>query len=197
MTKKTAKAVTQKKPSPKSPRPNTREKTAAAAEKGRALILFGLDENKRPRAARFVVDDNLGLFNKAADAMDLIICDVKTTRLSDLASKLPAGQMLANGLRFVPYIRQDLYDELVEAAGSDAEVPSEPPTVAGTPRTFEEITTGHLVIAQEDLATGWWEAIVFSCERDMLTLRYRDYPRLPKFKRHRTAVALLSPQASS
>ena len=28
----------------------------------------------------------------------------------------------------------------------------------------------------------------------MLTLRYRDYPRLPKFTRHRTAVALLSPR---
>jgi hypothetical protein len=28
---------------------------------------------------------------------------------------------------------------------------------------------------------------------DMLTLRFRDYPRLPRFFRHRTAVALISP----
>jgi hypothetical protein len=27
----------------------------------------------------------------------------------------------------------------------------------------------------------------------MLTLRFRDYPRLPKFFRHCTAVALMSP----
>jgi hypothetical protein len=197
MTKKMPKAVPEKKPSPKPSRPNRRVKAAVAEEKGRTLILFGLDENKRPRAARFVVDDDLGLFNKSADAMDLIICDVKTPRLANLALKLPAGEMLANGLKFVPYIRQGLYDELVEAAGADAEAPSEPPTAAGAPRTFEEIAAGHLVIAQEDLATGWWEAIVFDCDKDTLTLRYRDYPRLPKFNRHRTAVALLSPQASS
>ena len=28
---------------------------------------------------------------------------------------------------------------------------------------------------------------------DMLTLRFRDYPKLPKFVRHRTAIALMSP----
>ena len=31
---------------------------------------------------------------------------------------------------------------------------------------------------------------------DMLTLRFRDYPRLPKFFRHRTAVALMSPASA-
>jgi len=30
---------------------------------------------------------------------------------------------------------------------------------------------------------------------DMLTLRFRDYPKLPRFARHRTAVALMSPPA--
>jgi hypothetical protein len=39
---------------------------------------------------------------------------------------------------------------------------------------------------------GWWEAIVIERNDDMLTLRFRDYPKLPKFSRHRAAVALIS-----
>ena len=38
----------------------------------------------------------------------------------------------------------------------------------------------------------WWEAIVIARNGDMLTLRFRDYPKLPKFSRHRAAVALIS-----
>ena len=39
----------------------------------------------------------------------------------------------------------------------------------------------RLVIAQENLDYGWWEAIVLQRSGDMFTLRYRDYPKLPKF----------------
>jgi len=161
------------------------------------MILFGLDENKKPRAAKFVVDENLGLLAKAADAMDLIICEVRSRKLVDLAQKLPEGRVHANGPAFVPYIRQDLYDKVLQAAGPDAAGPTSPPPPVGAPRTFEEIATGHLVIAQEDLETGWWEAIVFGCDGDTLTLRYRDYPRLPRFTRLRTVVALPYPKAAS
>ena len=61
----------------------------------------------------------------------------------------------------------------------------------GLPGSWDEIAPGHLVIAQESLANGWWEAIVLDRKDDMLTLRFRDYPRLPRFFRHRTAVALM------
>jgi hypothetical protein len=50
-------------------------------------------------------------------------------------------------------------------------------------------------IAQENLEYGWWEAIVIARNGDMLTLRFRDYPKLPKFFRHRNAIALMSPPA--
>jgi hypothetical protein len=53
-----------------------------------------------------------------------------------------------------------------------------------------------LRIAGCGIAYGWWEeAIALDRNDDMLTLRFRDYPRLPKFFRHRTAVALMSPPA--
>jgi hypothetical protein len=40
------------------------------------------------------------------------------------------------------------------------------------------------------------EAIVIDRKDDMFTLRFRrfrDYPKLPKFFRHRSAIALMSP----
>jgi len=150
------------------------------------------------RERGFTVDENLGPLAAAADSLDLIICEVKTPKFADLAQKLPVGKVHATGPAFVPYVRQDLYDKVVEAAGADAAAPGELPKSDSAPRTFNEIAPGHLVIAQEDLETGWWEAIVLESDADTLTLRYRDYPRLPKFQRARTAVALLSrPRRSS
>lgn len=173
------------------------KKRSAPTKTIRTMILFGVDENKRPRAARFVVDENLGLLAAAADSLDLIICEARTPKLADLAQKLPVGRTQATGPAFVPFVRQDLYDKVVEAAGPDAAAPGELPKAASSPRTFDDIAPGHLVIAQEDLETGWWEAIVLEAKADTLTLRYRDYPRLPKFQRARTAVALLSPSAAT
>ena len=78
------------------------------------------------------------------------------------------------------------------AVGKDHD---EPPVATGLRRTWDEIAAGHLVIAQETLDYGWWEAIVIARNGDMLTLRFRDYPKLPKFFRHRNAIALMSPPA--
>jgi hypothetical protein len=43
-------------------------------------------------------------------------------------------------------------------------------------------------------SSPWWEAIVIGRNGDIFTLRFRDYPKLPKFVRHRTAIALMSSQ---
>jgi hypothetical protein len=49
------------------------------------------------------------------------------------------------------------------------------------------------VIAQESLSDGWFEAVVMEKDHDMLTLRWRDYPKQSHVTRHCTAVALLKP----
>ena len=103
----------------------------------------------------------------------------------------------------MPNVRQTLYSDLVvalaaepqAALGTDDDKDSLP-VARGLPRSWDEIAPGHLVIAQESLEYGWWEAIVLDRKGDMFTLRYRDYPQLPKFVRHRTAVALMSPPAT-
>lgn len=67
--------------------------------------------------------------------------------------------------------------------------------IEGLPKDWKDIRVGHLVIAQATKAEGWWEAIVTDVKRDVLTLRWRDYPKFPTFARHRSTVALLRPDA--
>jgi hypothetical protein len=69
------------------------------------------------------------------------------------------------------------------------------PAALGLPRSWDELAPGHLVIAQESLQYGWWEAIVLARKGDTFTLQYRDYPHLPKFVRHHSGIALMSPPA--
>jgi hypothetical protein len=102
----------------------------------------------------------------------------------------------------VPNVRQDLYSDLVVALAVEPQAALSRygngdkdglPAARGLPQSWDEIGAGHLVIAQESLDYGWWEAIVLDRKGDTFTLRYRDYPHLPKFVRHRGAIALMSP----
>jgi len=163
------------------------------------LIVLGYDEHHKPQGAQFPAAD-ADLVAKAARLMDLKVYEAASEDLAALAKKLPVGRLYSNGRGFVPNVRQSLYSEIIAtlavepqaALGRDKD---ELPVATGLPRTWDEIAPGHLVIAQEALEYGWWEAIVLARNGDMLTLRFRDYPKLPKFARHRTAVALMSPPA--
>jgi hypothetical protein len=180
----------------------TTTKANAAAKQSApsvALIVLGYDEHHKPQGAQFPAADT-ELVAKAAQVMNLKVYQATTEDLAALAKKLPVGRLYANGRGFVPNVRQDLYSQIIvalavvpqAAVGKDQE---EPPVATGLPRTWDEIAPGHLVIAQETLEYGWWEAIVIGRNADMFTLRFRDYPQLPKFARHRTAIALMSPPA--
>jgi hypothetical protein len=175
-------------------------KRATPASAGNGLLVLGFDEQQKPCGARFV-DAKPDLVAKAAQLMGLSVYKTTSPDVAEVAKKLPVGQLYATGRAFVPNVRQSLYSEVLvalsaepqqAAVGPDHDKASTP-VARGLPRTWDEIAPGHLVIAQESLANGWWEAIVLDCKDDMLTLRFRDYPRLPKFFRHRTAVALISP----
>jgi hypothetical protein len=164
------------------------------------LLVLGFDEQQKPCGARFV-DAKPDLVAKAAQVMGLKVYKPTSPDAAELAKKLPVGQLYATGRAFVPHVRQSLYSDVIvalaaepqqAAVGPDDDKASTP-VARGLPRSWDEIAPGHLVIAQESLDYGWWEAIVLDRKDDMLTLRFRDYPRLPKFFRHCTAVALMSP----
>ncbi|MFL6464639.1 MAG: hypothetical protein ACJ73N_09560 [Bryobacteraceae bacterium] len=67
------------------------------------------------------------------------------------------------------------------------------PTIAGLPRSWEDVGIGHMVLVHESPEDGWFEAVVVHRDEEVLTLRFRDYPKQPTFVRHISAVALVNP----
>src|SRR5437763_829296 len=59
------------------------------------------------------------------------------------------------------------------------------------PKTWADIKVGSLVIAEEGLEFGWWHAVVIRVDGDILTLKFRDYPKEAAVKRNRKDIALL------
>ena len=178
---------------------SVRKSAIAPATSTPPLIVLGFDEQQKPRGAKFV-DAKPDLVTKAAALMGLKVYEASPPELAEVAEKLPLGRLYANGRGFVPNIRQSLYSDLVVALALEGQAALSKkgdndslPAARGLPRSWDEIGSGHLVIAQESLEYGWWEAIVLDRKDDTFTLQYRDYPHLPKFVRHRSGIALMCP----
>ena len=171
------------------------------------VVLFGIDSHGKPKGARFG-KDQADLAIKAANQLQLRVLASNDPKVADLATQLPVGRVHATGRTFVPFIRRDLYDKLVAAAPNGNAHPTSTlagggPGAAGKgapggsspnlPKTWQEIGVGDLVVAQEGTEDGWYEAIVAEVNGDMLTVRWRDYPRERKIVRHRLRLGLLYP----
>lgn len=170
--------------------------TAENPPSSRTFVLFGADEYCKPRAARFAGADP-GLLAKAAETMSLCLFEVTAPDLAAIAKKLPVGQLHADGRGLVPFVKPDVYQDLVfETVGSEGAT-YEKNSASRLPRIWDEVAPGDLVLAHETLEVGWWEAIVLARDGDLLTLRFRDYPKYAKFVRHRSAVALIQSGAQS
>ena len=203
MTKKTRKPTKPAKPArrakggkqAKAANQATPAKKSKSAKPTAKFILFGADEYAKPRAARFSAEDP-ALLAKAAETMFLRLVQITDPEVAEIATRLPAGRLHANGKGLVPYIKGDLYNELICATlANQAPEPNPDPAPQDLPRTWDEIGPGHLVIARETLEVGWWEAVVVERNGDLVTVRYRDYPQYPPMVRHRSAIALISPAA--
>lgn len=165
---------------------STKAKTKTPASKfTRAVVLFGMDENGKPRAARFI-DDNETLIARLAQALGLRMGIATGPKHADTLDEIPVGRVYASGKGSVPNISQDLYDKLNALVGGDPGAIS-----TALPKSWDDLAPGHLVIAQESVADGWFEAVVTGRNGDTLKLRWRDYPSQPEIVRPITAVALL------
>jgi hypothetical protein len=172
-------------------------KKSKAAKLAVKYIMFGTDEYTKPRAAKFSAVDP-GLLAKAAEALHLRSVEVKAAdeELAEVAARLPAGRLHASGHGLVPYIKGELYTELLSAVMGELRPQQSPePGPKDLPRSWDDVAPGHLVIARETLEFGWWEAVVIERNGDLVTVRYRDYPEFPPQVRHRSVVALISPPA--
>ena len=58
------------------------------------------------------------------------------------------------------------------------------------------ISVGMVVLATTGLIDAWWEALVLKIDdKGVMTLKWRDYPGNPVFRRRRSQVALLPPES--
>jgi hypothetical protein len=160
----------------------------AAAKSGSAIIVFGLDPSGKPKAATFPADQ-VDLATKAAGLMQLRVLKIDSHELAQFTAQLPIGRIYASGHGFVPHVRPAIYDQLLQFAD-----PAPPP---GLPATWDDIDVGHLVIARDELNAGWWEAIITEKDGDMLTVRWRDYPKQASAVLHRSTLAILKLNAIS
>jgi hypothetical protein len=183
------------------------------------LFVFGLDETGKPKGARFPATDSDKVL-PVVIAMKLRSCDAHSEEVGGLGMKLPVGRIYARGKAFIPNIKRDLYDKLLAAVESSketqprtentapaaslesglADTPVEtgaailPPLASGLPQNWESIAPGNMILVDAGPGEGWWEGIVVARDNEILTLRYRDYPKLPKFERHISTVALINPR---
>jgi hypothetical protein len=175
------------------------------------LVLFGIDSRGKPKGARFG-REHASLAIKAATQLQLNVLASNDPKVAEIAARLPVGRVHATGRTFVPFIRRDLYDKLVAAApngngssavwlsgshAGSAATASPPSGNHNLPRNWHEIGLGDLVVGQESLEDGWYEAIVIEVNSDMLTLPWRDYPRQRPIVRHRLRVGLIYPGPQS
>ena len=181
------------------------------------LFVIGLDKAGKPQGARFRRCDDRVVH--AAFGMSLQSISLASPTFAEIGMKLPQGRLYASGKIFVPNIRRDLFDKLKavlatpedgshifpsvdpvsDPAGGDATpsanppVPCVSPMIAGLPRSWESVGVGHMVLVHASAEDGWWECVVTAREDDVLTLKYRDYPKQPIMVRHISTVALVNP----
>jgi hypothetical protein len=171
------------------------------------IILFGIDSRGKPQAARFR-KDHAGLAVKAAGLLRLQVLANDSPSIGEIAARLPVGRVHATGKTFVPFVSRDLYDKLIAVASNRKDQPTGPASATAaaggsatnssgstpnSPESWDKIGVGDLVVAQDSPDDGWYDAIVLEASGDMLTLRWRDYPRATRFVRHRRRLGLLYP----
>jgi hypothetical protein len=168
MKKNTGKTGSRAKATKRPPAKRTRPASQAAPTKKstptrpprKSYILLGTDEYAKPRAARFTGEDP-ALLAKAAEAMHLRLVEITEPDVAEIAASLPAGRLHANGKGLVPYVKGEVYTELMCAAlPTKPPQPNPDPTPQDLPRTWDDLAPGHVVIARESLELGWWEAVV-------------------------------------
>ncbi|HEV7437167.1 MAG TPA: hypothetical protein VGO22_20230 [Pseudorhizobium sp.] len=180
-----------------------------ANDGGPAIIVLGRDDAGKSHASWFDAGE-AELARKAAGRMGMAALSVATDELRGLAGRLPHGRVFASGKAFVPFVKGEVYGQLVtHLSGAEKErfqtaeaskVSEVPPTGKAAepldlPSDWSKIKVGSVVVACESKDEGWWVALVTQISgEDLYTLRWRDFPGQPVIVRKRKHVALLHPE---
>ena len=96
---------------------NSRTVTVSAGSPG--LIVYGMDDANKARAAHFK-KSQVEVATKAAALMRLNVLTVGSPEQAAVAARIPAGRLYSSGKGFVPHVRRDLYAKVLEVAGQTA-----------------------------------------------------------------------------
>jgi hypothetical protein len=150
-------------------------------------VVFGLDADEKPRAARFI-DPNEKLIAKLALSLGLRVGITTTTAHVNILGKLPTGRINAQGSEAVPIVGLDEYERINALVGGETGH-----IATAFPKSWDEVAPGHLVIANDTHEDGWWLALVIKRHENNVTLCWRDYPSQGQFIRNVSDIALLNP----
>lgn len=180
------------------------------------LVILGLGDDQKPRAARFD-PAQAEVVRKAAKAMGLRVGFPKTDEAKALAVRLVPGRLYATGKGLVPLVKAATYQELLAKLelepkaedGPDQAKPASAPAAAGAAAKasasgaaaasdpWAALKVGDKVIVPErrPAEEGWWPCVITAASKDgrTLTLRWLDNPKQPPITLKRQAVALLYP----
>jgi len=67
------------------------------------------------------------------------------------------------------------------------------PAAAQADENSGKVAPGSLVLATLGAGEGWWESLVVEMKEDLLTLKWRDWPKEPSFVRRTSQIARLHP----
>jgi len=188
---------------------------AQAADTAPAIIVFGTDDNGKPHASTFTIDQRHDAI-RAAGLMSFRAFAVEGGSLIALAAKIPAGKVFNSGKGFVPFVKREIGEQLDQLAkdkpdrliavpvpevGNDLSGGESVTPLDALPKDWGGIAVGSRVLAQDDPDDGWWEAIVQHVHEggtqgqpcSMFTLMWEAFPDDGRFVRRFDQVALLHP----
>ncbi|TAY04167.1 hypothetical protein ELH95_01055 [Rhizobium leguminosarum] len=171
------------------------------------VIILGRDDSGKAHASFFPATDAQPA-SRAANLMGMFSLKADSDAVRSLLPKLPKGKLFDSGKAFVPFVKQDLYQQIaahlpeadramaetVRATPADVSQQGHAATPSNVPEGWSKIVVGSLVLATEDPLEGWFEATVIELKSDgVLRLQWRHYLDLPPFNRKLEDVALLHP----
>lgn len=201
------------------------KRDAKSAEQSPKTVVFGLDDETKPRGGHFGEKDTEAAV-KAATQLGLSVWKVSTPSLPDSVSKIPAGTATASGWNILPKISRELFEAVLQAATLDSpKRASTVPTISDQdraavkgqkpadlselerqiiavaherqlgrlPDSWSAIKEGSVVLVHQNRDDGWWEGYVLKRQGNMVTLRWRDFPKQPTLIRHVSSLALMDP----
>lgn len=184
-----------------------------------ALVVLGRDDMGRSHASWFD-EAEIDIARKAAALMGMAALPITSPGLTELAARLPQGRLFASGKAFVPFVKGELYAQLLthlsEAELERLEVSGEGSASAASGSAsspdggesdgagqgggddpeagWRALGVGSVVIALDNPDDGWWPAVVVKVAgNNLFTLRWRDFDDLPTFMRSRRQIALAHP----